>query len=296
MEILKPALEEARRGGYRKLQATMLSQLARIAMWQMDADTAGKYIGEALEIARAEGDNAALVFSLRQMGNIVSRTDPASAKTYHEESVKLARQIGDSRSEANGLNSLGIALNFIGETEAAKAAFGRALEIFRRLGERAQESMVLGNLASLMSFTGELGPAERYAKEAVAIGHDVGAPGLVTSAKVALADICLRTGRDAEALACTRDACALMRTIGIPPFPAVFLYGLLRLRAGDRPKGLAWIGFARAHDPSEVEAGMAFRSYWDEIRGGEPEEAVEAALRAGESLKLEDILAETELP
>ena len=294
VEILKPALEEARRGGYRKLQATMLTQLSRIAMWQMDADAAQKYIGEALEIARAAGDDAALVFSLRMMGNVVSRTDPVQAKTYHEESVQLARKIGDSRSEANGLNSLGIAQNFMGDTEAAKATFGRALEIFRRLGERAQVSMVLGNLASLMSFSGELDVAERYAKEAMAMGHEVGARGLVTSAEVALADICLRTGRDAEALAFTRDACALMRGIGIPPFPAVFLYGLLRLRAGDRPKGLAWIGFARAHDPSQVEFQMALRSYWDEIRGGDPEEAVEAALRAGESLKLEDILAETD--
>jgi class 3 adenylate cyclase/tetratricopeptide (TPR) repeat protein/tRNA A-37 threonylcarbamoyl transferase component Bud32 len=294
VEILKPALEEARRGGYRKLQATMLSQLSRVAMWQMDADSAQEYIGEALEIARTAGDNAALVFSLRQMGNIVSRTDPARAKTYHEESVELARKIGDTRSEGNGLNSLGIAQNFLGETEAAKATFERALEIFRRLGERAQQSMVLGNIASVLAFSGDLERAERTAKEAMALGQDVNAPGLVTSAEVGLADICLRTGRDAEALVHTRHAAMRMRSIGIPPFPAVFLYGILRLRAGDRAKGLAWLGFVRAHDPSQVELGMALRSYWDEIRRDDSEEAVEAALRAGENLKLEDILAEAE--
>ncbi|MGE5178258.1 MAG: protein kinase domain-containing protein [Bacteroidota bacterium] len=294
VEVLKPALEEARRGGYRKLQATMLGQLARIAMWQGDASAAQRYVGEAMEIARADGDKDALVFNLRQMGNIVSRTDPRRAKPYHEESVQLARQIGDARGEANGLNSLGIAHNLLLESEEAKAAFERALEIFRRLGDRAQQSMVLGNLASLHSFIGEPGVGEPLARAAIAIAKDVGARGLISFGESALAEICLRAGRDAEAAALTRSACAVMRAMGIPPYPGAFLHGMLRLRSGDRQKGLAWIGFARAHDPSQQEVTQVVRSYWGEIQAGESEEKVEAALRAGESLQLDDILAEAE--
>ena len=89
-------------------------------------------------------------------------------------------------------------------------------------------------------------------------------------------------------------ALGTMRSLGIPPAQLPILYGILEIRAGDRPKGLAWIGFSRAHDTNRAESLLLIRSYMDFIRGDASEAEVEAAMRAGESLKLEDILAEAE--
>jgi hypothetical protein len=85
-----------------------------------------------------------------------------------------------------------------------------------------------------------------------------------------------------------------MRSLGIPATGVALLYGILKVREGDRPKGLAWIGFARLHDPNTQENAGIIRSFWELLRGDASEDEVEAAMRAGEGLKLEEILAEAE--
>jgi len=64
IEILKPALEEARTTGHELLQANVLGQLGRIAMWQRDADARDRYLGEAMTIARKANHKPTMVFTL----------------------------------------------------------------------------------------------------------------------------------------------------------------------------------------------------------------------------------------
>ena len=294
VEILKPAMDEARGTGNLRLQASLLGELGRVAMWQGDTTSGMKYIGEALEMSRSTGDKAALIFNLRQMGNMLVQRDSPEARKYHEESVQLARQIGDQFNEAAGLNSLGIALHIEGNLEESKATFLRALKINRAVGHRPSESMVLGNLAALCSALGELETAERLAKESLAIAKEIGAIGLLPSAQGVLAEICLRGGRDREALTWIRETGETARSLELPLTLLPFLYGIHKLRAGDRPKGLAWIGFSRANDPNRAEIAVLIRSFKALVHGDAPEGEVEAAMRAGESLSLDEILAEAE--
>jgi tetratricopeptide (TPR) repeat protein len=283
-EILQAALQEARGIGNVRLQAKMLGQLGRIAMWQGDVPTALRCVGEALEASRAVGDKAALIFNLRQMGNMTVQTDPDEARKYHEESVELARQAGDRSGESHGLNSLGIAYQLGDRPEEAKATFLRALEINRGIG----------NIASLFSAAGDLDGAERAARESMAIIKEIGVIGILPTCEAALAEVSLRRGRDGEAREWIRKLGQSLRTLGISPIPLAYLYGILKLRTGDRPKGLAWLGYSRAHDPNRLEISLGRRSFQDLIRGDATEEEVEAAMKAGESLALEEILAEAE--
>jgi len=240
------------------------------------------------------GDKSALIFNLRQMGNTIVQTDPRESIKYQEESVQLARQVGDKYSEAHGLNSLAIAFQLDDRPEQAMATFAQSLELNRARGDRLNEAMVLGNMAGLYSLTGELEIAERTAKESLAIAKEIGAVSVLPTGQTSLADICLRQGRDAEARVWARAAADTCRSMGIPSSQVAVLYGILKIRSGDRPKGLAWIGFARAHDPNKLETAASIRSFWNVIRGDASEEEVEAALRAGEGLKLEEVLAEAE--
>jgi hypothetical protein len=178
--------------------------------------------------------------------------------------------------------------------EQAMATFAQSLELNRERGDRLNECMVLGNMAGLYSVTGKLETAERTAKESMAIAKEIGATSVLPTGQTSLAEICLRQGRDAEARMWARTAAETCRSMGIPPSQIALLYGILKIRSGDRPKGLAWVGFSRAHDPSKMEIAAAIRSFWSVICGDAPEEEVEAAMRAGEGLKLEEILAEAE--
>src|SRR5678816_4152802 len=110
-------------------------------MWQSDELAAVKYIGEALELARSAGDKNALIFNLRQMGNAIVQTNPSKARIYHEESVNLAREVGDKYSVGHGLNSLAISFQLEGNSEKAMATFTESLELNRARGDRLNEAM-----------------------------------------------------------------------------------------------------------------------------------------------------------
>jgi tetratricopeptide (TPR) repeat protein len=208
--------------------------------------------------------------------------------------VQLARQVGDKHGVAHGLNSLAISFQLEGNPKKAMATFAESLELNRARGNRLNEAMVLGNMAGLHSAGGDLETAERTAKESMAIAKEIGAISLLPTSQTSLAEICLRQGRDAEARMWIRTAGETMRSMGIAPSQNALLYGILKIRSGDRPKGLAWIGFTRAHDPNKMEIEALIKSFREVIRGNAPEDEVEAALRAGEGLKLDEILAEAE--
>jgi hypothetical protein len=102
----------------------------------------------------------------------------------------------------------------------------------------------------------------------------------------------LRQGRDREARELLHKTVRTAREIGINRSVFPLLYGIIKLREGDRAKGLAWIGFTRKHSASPLEPPMLMGYFADLIRGNQTEEEVEAGLRAGEGLKLEEILEE----
>ena len=74
---------------------------------------------------------------------------------------------------------------------------------------------------------------------------------------------------------------------------APFFYGILKIRRGDRATGLAWIGFARAREEEfQKEIRRDLARFWEELRGGLTDEQAEAAMKLGETLKLDDITAQ----
>jgi tetratricopeptide (TPR) repeat protein len=290
IEILKPALEEARAIGHSVLQANFLGQLGRIGYWQRDMTSAKQYIDEALSIARTSKDKPTLIFILRQVGNFAYRTDTDAARKHLEESIQLARETGDRKSEATGLNSLGNLLGYLDDVSGSIQCYEPAKTIFRELGDRNSECMVLGNLSFLHAELEDFESAEREAKTSIAICREIGALQFRAAGEISLANIYMRLNRNAEALRYLRQAMATVREVGEPLHYAAFFYGVLAIRAGDHRKGLSWIGYTRAHEKEyQKEVKRDLERMWEEIKGALSEEEVEAALRAGEGLTLEAI-------
>ena len=293
-EILMPALEEARVLGNAALQAQILGQLGRLSMWQADAAGAKRYLEEALTMARAAGDTDTLIFNLRQLGNAMTLHSPAEGLRYLQESVDLAQKHGDRYAEAHGLNSLAISQSLQGDFVQAEATYLRGLALNQALKSRVSETMILGNLSGLHAAMGDIDRAEREARDAMAIARELGSSPLRMNCEVAFADVSLRRHQNAEARKWIRATADSMREIGTRLTALPMLYGILRARSGDRATGLKWIGFTRAHDQNKRENEMFLKGFMDEVRGDWSEERAEAAMREGESLKLEEILAEAE--
>src|SRR5262249_33559056 len=104
--VFEPLLPDIRRSKDKLLLAKALGHLGRIALWQEDRAAAQRYLNEALPLTREAGDQQALMFTLRQMGNLIV-LDTEKARPFLEESLEIARRIGDARGEATALNSLG---------------------------------------------------------------------------------------------------------------------------------------------------------------------------------------------
>jgi serine/threonine protein kinase/tetratricopeptide (TPR) repeat protein len=292
--ILKPALEEARSIGNAILQAQILGQLGRLCTWQADVVGAKRYLEEALAMARTAGDTDTLIFNLRQLGNSLTLQTPAEGLKYLQESVDLAQKHGDRYGEAHGLNSVAIAQTLLGDFTQAEATYLRGLELNRSVKNRVSEAMILGNVAALHAAMGELDRAERELVDAMAIAKELGAAPLRMNGEIGFADISLRRGRNEDARKWIRAAANSMREIGTRPTSIPLFYGLLRIREGDRGTGLRWIGFTLANDQNKREMEMFLGGFKDEVRGDWTEDQVQAAMREGETLKLEEILAEAE--
>jgi serine/threonine protein kinase/tetratricopeptide (TPR) repeat protein len=295
-EILKPALEEARALGHEVLQANLLGRLGRIAYWQREMAASELYLKEALAIARKSNDKPTLVFTLRQYGNLTYRSDTEIARKSLQESIQLARAIGDRRSEATGLNSLGNLLGYLDDYAGAIECYEPAGSIFRELGDRNSEVMVLGNLSFLHTELGDLEAGEREARASLAINREFGGVQFRSAGELSLANICIRSGRNAEAWKFVNLAVATTKELGEPLVIAPFMYGILKIRRGDRATGLAWIGFTRAFETEyQKEVARDLKRMWEELRGDLSEEAAEAAMKLGEALKFEDIVAQASM-
>jgi serine/threonine protein kinase/tetratricopeptide (TPR) repeat protein len=295
LAILTPALEDAKAAGNQLLQAEVLAHIGRIEMWKDEVEAAEKHLREALAIARSVGDKPILIFILRQIGNVIYRKDGAEARKMFEESIELARQTGDQLSESTALNSLGNLLHYEEKLGEAAECYTRSAELAQAHGERYMESMAIGNRAFVLETLDDLEGAERDGLRANAIATEIGSISLQVMSDFVLGGIYVRATRDADARQRLSQAAKLGKSIDQPLTYLPLLHGLLKIRAGDRKTGITWIGYTRAHETRfQAEAQRDIRRYGDLIRGDLSEEEVEAAMRAGESLDLDGILAQAE--
>jgi class 3 adenylate cyclase/tetratricopeptide (TPR) repeat protein len=294
-EVLLDPLEEARRLGDKRLQARMLGQLGRIAMWQGENDEARRYLTEALDLSRELDDKATRLFLLRQIANVEHRDDPTASRGRLEESIRLAQEIGDRESEANGLNSLANIAMFEDQHAEAAGHYNRALEIVRELGNRYSEAMILGNLGFVWADAGDLAQGEQAFRRVLAITRETGGASLRAMGEYGLCVIHLRKGENAEAWNWGRKATASVQETGATPTMSPLHFGILMVRRGDRETGLRWIGFARLNPgrfQKETEADIA--RHWEECRGDLTQQEAEAIMAKGADLTLEVILARVE--
>lgn len=293
-ELLEGAVREARSLNNARLEARSLAELARNAMWRGDTAQSLQWAREALEAARRAGDRDELIFSLRMVGNSLCMTEPQEALTYHQESVKLAREGGSPYQQAIGLNSLGITLNLLSRFDEAESAYRGALAINREVGFRGNTAAVLCNMSSMYALTGRLEESERVALESIAVGEAIGSHTPDLTAYASLATVSILRGERSEARRWLRSLAETVRKLQIPTSQLPLYYGLFQIRFGDRARGLAWIGYTRKHEPAHGEMSLVLRNLRELIHAGAPEAEVEAAMVAGESLVLEEILAEAE--
>lgn len=122
-----------------------------LAFGQSDYLAAHALYEESLKIARALGERQAIGIALSNQGNVAaSQGDYVFARALYEESLAIDRELDDKQGLANVLNNLGNVAHEQGNYEEAQKCHEESLALKRELGERAGVASSLNNLASTL--------------------------------------------------------------------------------------------------------------------------------------------------
>ncbi len=114
---------------------------------------------------------------LRELGNIANRLcEYDLAMPLYQQTLALARELGDLRGESATLNNWGSLEWDLGELEAAKAHFTEALALYRQLGNRLGEAKALNNLSNVLADQGDLTGSLAFCRQALEIHREMGNP------------------------------------------------------------------------------------------------------------------------
>ncbi len=134
-----------------------------------------EYHEQALKIAREIGDRCGEGYALGNLGIAYKDLgEPRKAIEYYEQALKITREIGDRRGEGNYLGNLGVAYYSLGELRKSIEYYKQALKIAREIGDRRGEGNHHGNLGVAYYILGEPRKAIEYHEQALKIAREIG--------------------------------------------------------------------------------------------------------------------------
>ncbi len=150
-----------------------------------DAGQIGTYMGryaeaqahleESLAIAREIGDKRVIAAALQPLGlACLGQGDTAAARTHLHEALVMARELGNPREIAAALNVLAQLLRTEGELDAAEPLYEQGLALARELQDRESIAIGLLNLAMVSIDRASRDRARPMLLEAAAIADEIG--------------------------------------------------------------------------------------------------------------------------
>jgi len=132
-----------------RLRRRAVTAAAALALLQGDYEEATRLAEESVEIARAVGEGTDVANSLSNLGAIVlAAGDHQRARLLLEEGVARAREAGEARIMALAINNLGDVALTTGDYPRAEALFEESLAMLRERGDAANVARSLFNLGA----------------------------------------------------------------------------------------------------------------------------------------------------
>lgn len=152
-----------------------LFDAGQIATYMGRYAEARRYLEESLAIAREIGDKRVATAALQPLGlSCLGLGDPAAARAHLEEALVLARELGNPRETAAALNVLAQLHRSAGELDAAEPLYDEAVALARELDDRESIAVGLLNLAMVSIDRGSRDAAVPMLLEALAIADEIG--------------------------------------------------------------------------------------------------------------------------
>ncbi len=152
-----------------------LFNAGQLGCWMGRYEEARAYLEESLEIARGIGDKGRIAQVLQPLGMAsLGQGDSAAARQYLNEGLALARQLGDKRELAAALNAMAQLQRVEGGLDVAESLYENVIGLARELGDRESIAVGLLNLAMVSIGRGSGGRAREMLLEVLAIAAEIG--------------------------------------------------------------------------------------------------------------------------
>ena len=228
------ALEHARQAGWTDGQAVALNNLALLRTLAGQPEESIGFLLRALALHRQTGRLAGQAVSLANLGvahiecDLAAREPHPPGRGYHAggvappgqrdahltEALRLHREIGDRRNEADTLRVLAGAYRDAGRLAEALELAQEALALARATADRRFETIALNALGTVHIGLGHGPLALDHHRQALAYAAEVGDQGLHAQVLTDLAHTCLQLGEHERAQEYAEEALALSRQVG----------------------------------------------------------------------------------
>ena len=222
------------------VRARALLALAQHARWRQGDYAGGRAAAEeSLAVARALGDRAGMATALQELGReAVHHGDFAAAPAPLEESLALLRELADPSGVALSLSFLGQLASFQGDAAAAEACLTESLALFRSLGDRWGIGGALLFLARTARDRGNHAATHALLVETIET-LEVRLPWALAYPLQEFAHLAAAKGKARQALRLAGAAEALREALGTPLAPAWVADAERRLARARRALGKA---------------------------------------------------------
>jgi tetratricopeptide (TPR) repeat protein len=209
-------------------------------------DEAGDDYEGMRALAEETGDRAAVLEADMALATLYSTPnsmfDPARARALSEQTVSLARELGDRAAESKALWNL-MNLNVFGGGDLREAleVGERSLALAREMNARQQMAFTLNDLWRPYAAIGELRKSRASLEEAGPLWRELGILPMLTENRASLASLFRMAGDDGQALALAEEALHIAEGIGNlwgQSYGLLNVYGIHRDR-GDLGKAMA---------------------------------------------------------
>lgn len=263
---------------------------------------AQRVMAEALARSGAQRRDAIRSRALCSVGQICCLMGRyQDALVYLDESLAIAREIGDRAREAAVLQPLGTALAGQGDLAGAREYFDEAVALAKLIGNKRELAAALNNRAQLHRVQGELDAAQSIFQQVLDFTREVGDHEYIAIALLNLAMVEIGRGAGDRACGMLLDVIAIAAKLGSKPASQSVLEASAGLAAarGQWERAARFFGAAETHarqtglqrDPAD-EAFLT--SLMQKSRALSPDGQFDAVVEAGGALSLEGALAEAQ--
>jgi tetratricopeptide (TPR) repeat protein len=196
------------------LAKVLSTKAALLLVVRGDREQAEPLLQESLRLLRDLGDTKRVVRTLSYLGIVaVLDGDHRRSVALHDEAVALARKQADSQVLATALLNQSGVLMLHGDHGQARVALDESLVLVRELGDPRGIAYVLTYLATLALSEEDHEQAVPMMEESLALGHEIGNPALVASPLCGLGLAALYQGEDDRASALFEESLTLARRL-----------------------------------------------------------------------------------